>query len=355
MAMTRTSLALALLLSLLVVPTGARESDVARDMREAAARFLAVLDEGQRTRTTFEFASDERLNWHFIPRERKGLPFYAMTDAQRTAATALLRAGLSVRGIEKADRIRDLEDALRIVEKEKALVPEQDARPRRDRDRYFFTVFGTPAADKPWGWRYEGHHISQNWTIVDGGAVATSPQFFGSNPAEVREGPLKGLRVLAAEEDLARTFLASLDANQKTAAIVSPEAPKDIISMASRQQGPIDDQGITWTKLTAGQQKLLSSVIEEYAFAQAPKIGAERMTRVKKDLASIRFAWLGSTDRGGLHYYRVQGAGFLIEYDNTQNGGNHIHSVWRDFKGDFGRDLLAEHYKRDHSGSGSKP
>ena len=349
--MTRTPLALALLLSLLVVPTGARESDVARDMREAAARFLATLDEGQRTRATFEFGSDERLNWHFIPRERKGLPFYAMTDAQRTAASALLRAGLSARGVERADRIRDLEDALRIVEKEKALVPEQDARPRRDRDRYFFTVFGTPAADKPWGWRYEGHHISQNWTIVDGAAVATSPQFFGSNPAEVREGPLKGLRVLAAEEDLARTFLASLDADQKTAAIVSPEAPKDIISMASRQQGPIDDQGVTWTKLTAGQRQLLTRVIEEYAFAQARRIGEERMTRVRKAPDSIRFAWLGSTEKGGLHYYRVQGAEFLIEYDNTQNNGNHIHSVWRDFKGDFGRDLLAEHYKRDHSGS----
>jgi hypothetical protein len=349
--MTRTPFALALLLALLVVPTGARESDVARDMREAAARFLAALDEGQRTKATFEFGSDERLNWHFIPRERKGLPFYAMTDTQRTAAAALLRAGLSARGVEKADRIRDLEDALRIVEKERALVPEQDARPRRDRERYFFTVFGTPSADKPWGWRYEGHHISQNWTIVAGAAVASSPQFFGSNPAEVREGPLKGLRVLAAEEDLARTFLASLDADQKAAAIVSAEAPKDIISMASRQQGPIDDQGIPWTKLTGGQRQLLTRVIEEYAFAQARKLGEERMTRVRKAPDSIRFAWLGSTDKGGLHYYRVQGAEFLIEYDNTQNNGNHIHSVWRDFNGDFGRDLLAEHYKRDHSGS----
>jgi hypothetical protein len=352
--MTRTSLALALLLPLLVVPTGARESDVARGMREAAATFLAALDEGQRAKATFEFGSDERLNWHFVPRERKGLPLYSMTPAQQKAAAALLRAGLSARGVEKADRIRQLEDALVLTEKERALVPQWDGRPYRDHDRYFFTIFGTPSADKAWGWRYEGHHISQNWTIVGGSAVASSPQFFGSNPAEVREGPLKGLRVLAGEEDLARTFLASLDADQKGLAVVSPEAPKDILSMNSREAGAIDDRGVTWTKLTSGQQKLLSSVIEEYAFAQAPKIGAERMTRVKKAPDTIRFAWLGSTEKGGLHYYRIQGAEFLIEYDNTQNSGNHIHSVWRDFKGDFGRDLLAEHYKRDHSGGGSR-
>jgi Protein of unknown function (DUF3500) len=342
---------LALLLSLLVVPTGARESDVARDMREAATALLASLDESQRAKATFEFGADERLNWHFVPRERKGLPLYAMTAAQQKAAATLLRSALSSRGVEKADRIRQLEDALVITEKERALVPQWDGRPYRDRERYFFTIFGTPSADKVWGWRYEGHHVSQNWTIVSGSAVASSPQFFGSNPAEVREGPLKGLRVLAGEEDLARTFLASLDENQKTLAVVSTEAPKDIFSMNSRDAAAIDDRGVTWAKLTHGQQKLLTSVIEEYAFAQAPKIGAERMARVKKDLESIRFAWLGSIEKGGLHYYRVQGAGFLIEYDNTQNSGNHIHSVWRDFKGDFGRDLLAEHYKRDHSGS----
>lgn len=349
--MTRTPFALALLLSLSVVPTGARESNVAREMREAAAAFLASLDQDQRAKATFEFNVDERLNWHFVPKERKGLPLYAMNPAQQKAAAALLHAGLSAKGIERADHIRQLEDALVITEKEKALVPQWDGRPYRDRERFFFTIFGTPGPDKVWGWRYEGHHISQNWTVVNGAAVASSPQFFGSNPAEVREGPLKGLRTLAAEEDLARTFLASLDADQKTVAIVSPEAPKDIISFNSKEAAAIDDRGVTWAKLSPGQQKLLTSVIEEYAFVQATQIGAERMTRVKKDLPSIRFAWLGSTEKGGLHYYRIQGAAFLIEYDNTQNGGNHIHSVWRDFKGDFGRDLLAEHYKQDHSGS----
>jgi len=353
--MTRTSLAFAVFLGLLVVPTGARETDVARDMRVAATAFLAALDAGERDRVTFEFASDERLNWHFVPRERKGLPLYAMTAAQQEAALKLLAAGLGQRAMDKAQKIRTLEDALVLTEKEKALVTQWDGRPYRDRDRYFFTIFGTPSATAPWGWRYEGHHISQNWTVVAGSAVASSPQFFGANPAEVRIGPSTGLRVLGAEEDLARTFLASLDATQKQAAVVSPEAPKDILSFNKRETGQIDDLGVTWPTLSAGQQKLLTQVIEEYAYAQVAALGKERMTRLRQAPESIRFAWLGSTEKGGLHYYRIQGAAFLIEYDNTQNEGNHIHSVWRDFKGDFGRDILAEHYKQDHSAASRQP
>jgi hypothetical protein len=348
--MHRTTSTLILLVSLLIVPTGARETDVARDMRQAATAFLAALDEGQRAKTTFEFGSDERLAWGFVPRQRKGLPLYSMTPAQQEAVVKLLRTGLSPSGTEKAERIRTLEDVLVEVEGDRAKVPQWDGRPYRDRDRYFISIFGTPSADKPWGWRYEGHHLSQNWTVVGGSAVASSPQFFGSNPAEVRVGPHKGLRVLGAEEDLARTFLASLDETQKAQAVVSAEAPKDIISHEKRETGEVDDRGVRWSTLTSGQQKLLTRVVEEYAFAQVPKLGEERMSRARKHLDSIRFAWLGSTAKGGLHYYRIQSAAFLIEYDNTQNDGNHIHSVWRDYKGDFGRDLLAEHYRQDHSG-----
>jgi hypothetical protein len=350
--MHRTTSALALLFSLLIVPAGARETDVARDMRQAATAFLATLDEDQRAKATFEFGSDERLNWGFVPRQRKGLPFYSMTPPQQKAAEAMLQVGLSTSGAEKARRIRDLEDVLVVVEGESAKKPQWDGRAYRDRDRYFFSVFGPPSADKPWGWRYEGHHISQNWTVVGGSAIASSPQFFGSNPAEVREGPHKGLRVLGAEEDLARTFLTSLDEKQKADAAVSAEAPKDIITGSQREAAEIDPKGVGWSKLTAGQQRLLTRVIEEYAFAQTAKIGQERMARVRKGLDTIRFAWLGSMEKGGLHYYRIQSSTFLIEYDNTQNNGNHIHSVWRDYKGDFGRDVLADHYRQDHSGAG---
>ena len=348
--MRRFVLPLLVFAACLVAPAGAREMAVARDMREAAAAFLALLDEGQRTKATFEFTSDERLNWHFIPRTRSGLPFYQMNDAQRAAAVKLLRTGLSARGFEKAEGIRGLEPVLYEIEGEKGRVPEQDGQPRRNPDRYFFTVFGTPSADKPWGWRFEGHHVAQNWTVVGGSAVASSPQFFGANPAEVRSGPKTGLRVLAAEEDLARTFLASLDDTQKKAAIVSDQAPDDILSTNEKDARRLDDQGIGWAQLSAGQRKLLMQIVREYAFAQANKLGEERMGKIEKaGVDHLRFAWLGSTDKGARHYYRLQGPSFLVEYDNTQNNANHIHSVWRDFTGDFGRDLLAEHYRDSHT------
>ena len=220
---------------------------------------------------------------------------------------------------------------------------------RRDPERYHFTIFGTPSPTGTWGWRFDGHHVSQRWTISVGRPWAT-PQFFGANPAEVRSGPLKGTRVLAAEEDLARTFMASLDADQRTAAIVRAEAPNDILTAEQRQPARLEDAGLALDKLTAGQQQLMWKIVEEYAFAQVPAVAQARLAQVKKDgLAHLRFAWMGALEKGGPHYYRVQGTRFAIEYDNTQNNANHIHAVWRDFEGDFGRDLLAEHYRRDHS------
>jgi hypothetical protein len=323
------------------VPASARESDTAQRMRTAAVAFLASLDEAQRAQAAFAFDEEERLNWHFVPRERKGVPLRAMTQAQRGAVATLLRASLSDKGYQKAEQIRSLDTVLAEIEQGKG--------PVRDAELYFVSVFGTPSADKPWGWRYEGHHLAQNWAVIGGSAIASSPQFFGANPAEVRAGPMKGTRVLAAEEDLVRTFLSSLDAAQLAEAVTSPEAPRDILTMNARQAAPLEPAGIAWTKLTEGQQKLLMRVIEEYAFNQAATVGQARVAAIRAaGLDPIRLAWMGPTEKGERHYYRVQGPTFLIEYDNTQNNGNHIHSVWRDFKGDFGRDLLAEHYRQDH-------
>jgi hypothetical protein len=324
-----------------LTPTAARESDTAQRMRTAAAAFIKTLDDAQQPQATFAFDADERLNWHFVPRERKGLPIKAMTPAQRTALAALLKTGLSEKGYEKAERIRSLEHDLIVIEQGKG--------PVRDAEGYFLSVFGTPSADKAWGWRFEGHHIALNWTIIGGSAIASSPQFLGANPAEVRDGPRKGLRALAGEEDLARTFVTSLDPAQSAEAVVSTEAPRDILTMNKVDIAPLEANGIAWTKLSAGQQTLLTRLIEEHAFGQATTIGQARMDAIRKaGLDTIRLAWLGPTEKGAKHYYRVQGPTFLIEYDNTQANGNHIHSVWRDFKNDFGRDLLAEHYRRDH-------
>jgi uncharacterized protein DUF3500 len=337
-----------------VVPTGARETTTAKAMRDAATAFLATLDPAQTTATTFAFTSEERENWFFTPVPRKGLAYFSMTGKQRAAAVALLKTGLSAKGYDKVEHIRSLESVLWDIEGDAGKKPfvNGDGHPHRYPERYLFTIFGTPSATEPWGWRFEGHHISQNWTVVSGNAIASSPQFFGSNPAEVRTGPKTGLRVLAAEEDLARTLLQSLDEAQRKAAMIDPKAPNDILTTNKHQAERLPDAGVAYNDLTKGQQQALWKLIEEYAFAQTATIGQARIATIKKDGPDkIRFAWMGVAEKGGPHYYRVQGANFAIEYDNTQNNNNHIHAVWRDFNGDFGRDILAEHYKAEHKPS----
>jgi hypothetical protein len=314
-------------------------------MAAAAKALLASLDDAQRAKIRFAFADEERFNWHFIPRERQGLSLKAMTGAQRAAAFGLLKTGLSEKGYTKAETIRSLELILRALEK----------RDMRDPEMYFFTIFGEPGSG-PWGWRYEGHHISQNWTIVGGKAVGTTPAFFGANPGRSVAAPSAAtpapqstpVEPLAAEQQKARDLLAALTAEQRTAAITSATAPADILTTNVRKAAIIDNTGLAASAMTRPQQTLLMALIEEYASAQSPALAAQRMERVRLDgMEKIRFAWLGSTEPGLGHYYRVQGASFLIEYDNTQNNANHPHTVWRDFAGDFGVDLLAAHYAQD--------
>jgi hypothetical protein len=215
----------------------------------------------------------------------------------------------------------------------------------RDPELYYFTVFGEPSARGPWSWRYEGHHASLNWTIVDGALAASTPQFLGANPADVLEGPRKGTRALAAEEDLGRALVKSLSPARRAQAVVSDTAPRDILTGNSRQAAVQDDKGIAYRDLTAEQQGLLLSLIQEYASAHPVAVAQARLARVKAGLDGVKFAWMGGLEKRQGHYYRIQGPTFLVEYDNTQNGANHIHCVWREFKGDWGKDLLAEHYR----------
>jgi len=217
----------------------------------------------------------------------------------------------------------------------------------RDPGKYFFSIFGTPSTRDTWGWRVEGHHVSLNFTVVNGTLVSGSPSFFGSNPAEVRvDGPKKGTRILAAEEDAARALLGALDAGQRTKAIINVEAPGDMVTMATVDIKPLSPTGITADALNPAQRDLLMKLLDVYTGYMADDIAADRVARYKKaGVEKIGFAWAGSTERGQKHYYRIQGPTFLVEYDNTQNDANHIHSVWRDFDCDFGRDLLREHLK----------
>ena len=311
-------------------------------MIAAARAFLDSLTPEQKQKAQFPFDAEERFNWFYTPVPRKGLTLKEMTDAQRAAAMNLLRAGLSEQGYSKAETIRALEDVL---------VEMGENPTRRDKQLYYFTVFGEPGPKGSWAWRYEGHHLSQNWTVVNGTALATTPQFFGANPAEVRVGSKKGLRALATEEDLGYELLQSLDDKQRQAVIIDPKAPNDILTTNTKEAAIQEDRGLAYAQMTAAQKTLLMKLIEANAHAQPEPIARERIAKLKAaGLDKVKFAWMGGTDKGQGHYYRVQGPTFLIEFDNTQNDANHIHLVWRDFKGDWGRDLLAEHYKTSQHG-----
>jgi len=334
----KTMLRLLLTLTIALGTAVAGAAQTATSMLDATRAFLATLDSAQKAKAVLPFNSEERFRWFYTPVSRKGLPLKEMNTSQQRAALSLLHAGLSEKGYTKAETIRKLEDVLREIEQGKG--------PMRDPDLYFFTFFGEPDAKSAWGWRYEGHHCSQNWTIVNGQSIGSSPQFFGANPAEVREGPMKGTRVLAAEEDLGRSLVKSLTPAQRTEAVINTAAPDDILTSNQRKAAIQEDKGVAYSKLSKDQQGMLMALIEEYLSAQPRAQAIQRLDKIKQaGFDQIKFAWMGGLEKGERHYYRVQGSTFLIEYDNTQNSANHIHCVWRDFNGDWGEDLLAEHYR----------
>jgi hypothetical protein len=338
---------LSIVLACAVALTAAYQSTKSpQTMAGAAKYFLNGLSPDQKAKATFAFSNEERLNWHFIPRERKGLPFREMDTAQKALAHSFMSTGLSPRGYQKATLINSLEDILKQQEKN------NKAPLRRDPEGYFFSVFGEPGDSGNWGWRVEGHHISLNFTLSGGKVIATSPMFFGSNPQEIKWGPRQGQRTLPREEDLGRELVLALDAKQKTTAVLTGETPKDIISFNKRKADPLDPKGLVAKQMNKKQSDILMSLIEEYVGNLPDDLANVRIEGVKKaGLDKVTFAWAGGTDKGQGHYYRVQGPTFLIEYDCTQDNGNHIHSVWRDYNGDFGTDVLAAHYRQAPHGT----
>jgi hypothetical protein len=331
-------LAFALVLSLgaFAAIRGAVRHHSAAGMAEAAKNFLDSLTPEQRAKATFAFGDEQRFDWHFIPRERKGIPFKELNEKERKLAHDFLKTGLSQRGYLKATTIISLELVLRALERSE----------HRDPELYFFSVFGTPSAKEPWGWRVEGHHLSLNFTVVKGTMVATTPSFFGANPAEVQEGPRKGVRALKGEEEIARELLLSLDEKQRAQALFEKTAPRDIVTGHAAKVDPLAPAGIGAGQLNPRQTELLKKLLDEYASNMPTDLASERLEKLQRaGFEKIHFAWAGSSERFQPHYYRIQGPTFLVEYDNTQNSANHIHSVWRDFDGDFGRDLLREHYR----------
>ena len=309
------------------------------EMTAAADNFLKALAPEQKSKATYALDDAQRFDWHFIPKPRKGLPLKEMTPAQQHLAHALLASGMSQRGYAKATTIMSLEQVLHDIEAGKGQFT-------RDPELYFFTIFGEPTGAAPWGWRVEGHHVSLNFVVQGDQVLAASPAFFGTNPAEIRNGPRQGLSVLGAEQNLGRGLVKSLTDAQRATAIITPDAPKDIVSFNARNVTPLSPPGLAAAGLTAPQREQLVNLVKEFAFRHRSEIAAQDLDKIEKaGWDKVYFAWAGGIEPGQGNYYRVQGPTFLLEFDNTQNNGNHVHSVWRDFANDFGDDVLKHHYE----------
>ncbi len=306
----------------------------------AAQAFVASLSGGDREKAALPAADTARTQMNYVPMVRAGVPLDELDDPQKAHALSLLRTGLSDTGFATAQRIIEHEDILRELEKARGVSNYM----RRQPGLYYTAVFGAPAANAAWGWRFEGHHLSVNVTHRPAGGQIVAPLFFGANPARVPSGPHAGSRILAAEEDEARALLALFSGEQRSMAVIAPETTNDIVSTNRPKVDGLQYDGLAVATMTAAQKAQLRKLIGVYA-ARVP--AAQRDAQLARmDQAGfdrLYFAWAGSTETGGKHYYRIHGPTLLIEYDNSQNDANHIHTVWRDLEHDFGGDLLRQH------------
>jgi len=322
----------------------ATERNAGTPAARATRAALRALADSTRPFATFSFDTTERSNWFFTPVDRKGLTLSRMSAEARARIDSLLLTGLSQRGFATAKDIIRHEAILHAIE---AAGPPEMRRWVRDSNRYYLSVFGEPNASTPWGWRVEGHHLSVNYTELGATGHVVSPVFFGANPARVPSGPKAGLRILAAEEDLARDLVKLLDASQRKVAIFSDTAYVEIASRNDPKVSALKAEGLRAADMTSAQQAQLRRIVEHYAGRVTTAARAHAMRDLEEGgFGELRFAWAGSTEVGQAHYYRIHGPTILIEYDNQQNNANHIHTVWRDLRHDFGGDLLAEHYKK---------
>lgn len=317
------------------------QTDIAQRMAEAANHFLNALETGQQQKAALDFSdTNERENWHYIPRDRAGLPVKEMNGKARELALGLVAMGTSAAGYAKVKTIMGLESTLAAIEGEGRRFP-------RDPELYYLSIFGTPGGETPWGWRFEGHHISLNYTIAGGQLIGPTPLFFGSNPAKVHHGEQTGLRALKEEEDLGRQLLHELDGSQKERAIINTDAPADILTTnVPHVADELKAAGLAAAEMSSGQCQVLQALVEVYVGRLPAALAAAEMQRINIDQA--HFAWAGGENIGAPHYYCIQGSTYIAEYDNTQNDANHIHAVWRDKQQDFGGDALRQHLREGH-------
>ena len=321
-------------------------SSHAQQILAASNSFINLLDSAQKAQTLYPFGANERFNFHFFPKDdRKGISFNEMNDAQKQAAKNLIKTCLSESATKKVNAIMQLDNVLKAAEHRK---PDDHF---RDPGKYFLTIFGIPANNTMWGWRLEGHHVSFNFSMKDKKLVSGTPGFLGANPAVVREGPQKGTEVLKEETDKGFALLHTLTKEQLAKATVDTLAPNEIITFISRKAMIDNPKGILYSEMTTKQQEQFLELIDLYVHRYTKLFADEMLKEIQQaGLNKLRFAWAGYTEPeiNKACYYRIQGPTIIIEYDNSQNNANHIHSVVRDLKNDFG-DLLLEHYKSDHS------
>ena len=313
------------------------------DLVAQANKVLALLDENLKAKVKYPYDDDERFSWHFVPRARNGVSFHDLNTVQKEAIWALVKSSLSDQGYKKATSIVANEDILREVEGRSA----HDT--YRDPLKYYFTIFGTPSADKPWGWRFEGHHISLNFSSVNGMIESSTPSFMGANPGIVPSGPSKGKQILKDETEMGFALVNSLSADQLKTALFSETALPEIVTSNDRRAKNLDPKGIAYTALSEEQKKMFLQLLDVYVKNYQLGFSAKLMDKIKKaGIDNLSFAWAGSLKPGAGHYYRIQGPMLLIEYDNTQNNANHVHAAVRDLTNDFAEDILREHYEKEH-------
>jgi hypothetical protein len=305
---------------------------------QAARSLLQALPENKRTQAQLPFESGERTEWNYVPMKRAGVPLADLDANQKALVDSLLRSALSPQGVDTAKGIVQHELILREIEGNAQ---------RRDPGLYYTVVFGEPGPRAPWAWRFEGHHLSVNATNVEGQRQIVAPLFMGSNPARVASGPKAGLRLLAAEEDLARALIQMLPGERRARATLSEDAFSDIVTRNDPKVRSLEVEGLAASDMTGPEQEQLRKLLHVYAHRLTEPAARDQLERIERaGFGKLHFGWAGSVEPGKPHYYRLHGPTVLIEYDNTQNNANHIHTVWRDLERDFGGDLLRSHYEQ---------
>ncbi len=318
-----------------------------QELSVLANNFIETLSPELKAETLMNLDNEERLRFNFVPIKRKGVTFKDFNETQKEAAIALLKASLSEDGYKKTVAITQLENVLIVLENNELKMP--DGSPMRDPLNYHFLVFKDKSNDTFWGWSFEGHHISLNFIAQENKILSSTPSFLGSNPAIVPSGPHKGKEVLKEESEMGFKLVNALSNEQLNKALISSQAPRDIISGTRISAENLEPYGISYAELSTSQQKALKDLIHVYINNYESEFGKSFWDKINTSgVEGLSFAWAGSLTPGKAHYYRIQSPVILIEYDNTQNNANHVHTVVRDLSNDFGSDVLKAHYEESH-------